>query len=62
MNLGLSYSQSSHEEVAAAENDKCNDEACLGTEGVRQQGFDPALGVKKGILDMVLEYHIKPWM
>lgn len=47
---------------AEAENDKCNDEACLGTEGVRQQGFDPALGVKKGILDMVLEYHIKPWM
>lgn len=47
MNLGLSYSESSHEEVAAAENDKCNDDACLGTEGIRQQGFDPALGAQE---------------
>ena len=31
--------------------------------GLRESGNrDPALGVKKGILDMVLECHIKPWV
>lgn len=62
LNWELSYSGTSHEEVITLESDKCKDEACLGTKESEKRDLIQVLGVKKGILGLVvLEFNIKLW-
>ena len=62
LGIVLLWNFQSNEEVITLESDKCNDEACLGTEESEKRDLIQVLGVKKGILGLVvLEFNIKLW-